>query len=106
MDFVYYKIKHKSIALEHLCQQQNITPEEILFVFDDILDLDVAAKVGIRMMVDHPANPLLIKYAENRNLADYLTANDGNNHAVREIVELLIGLTGRYRGNLIGPHCL
>ena len=96
MDFVYYKIKHKSIALEHLCKQHNIAPEEILFVFDDILDLDVAAKVGIRMMVQRPSNPLLIKYAENRNLADYLTANDGNNHAVREVVELLIGLTGRY----------
>jgi len=51
-------------------------------------------------MVDRPANPLLIKYAENRNLADYLTANDGNNHAVREIVELLIGLTGRYEETL------
>jgi 3-deoxy-D-manno-octulosonate 8-phosphate phosphatase (KDO 8-P phosphatase) len=96
LDFVYYKIKHKSVALEHLCKHYNIKPEEILFVFDDVLDLDVAKKVGVRMMVSRPANPLLIKYAENEKLLDYLTANDGNNHAVREIVELLIGLTGKY----------
>jgi len=96
MDFVYYKIKHKSTALEHLCNKHNITPEEVLFVFDDILDLDVAAKVGLRMMVSRPSNPLLLKYAEERQLMDYLTTNDGNNNAVREVVELLIGLTGRY----------
>jgi len=96
MDFVYYKIKHKSIALAHACNQYKITPEEVLFVFDDILDLDVAQKVGVRMMVSRPANPLLIKYAEERQLIDYLTANDGNNHALRESVEMLIGLTGRY----------
>jgi len=96
MDFVYYKIKHKSIALEHLCKKHNITPDEVLFVFDDVLDLDVAKKVGVRMMVSRPANPLLIKYAEEGKLMDYLTANDSNNHALREAIELLIGLTGKY----------
>ncbi len=97
MDAVYYKIKHKSTALEHLCKQHNLTPDEVLFVFDDILDLDVAWKVGIRIMVQRQSsNPLLIHYVLNRNLADYLTANDGNNHALREATELLIGLTGSY----------
>ena len=83
MDAVYYKIKHKSTAMQHICKQHNLTPEEILFVFDDILDLDVAARVGVRMMVQRQANPLLIKYAENRLFMDYLTACDGNNHALR-----------------------
>jgi len=96
LDFVYYKIKHKSIALDHLCKKHNIAPHEILFVFDDVLDLDVAKKVGVRMMVSRPANPMLIKYAESRQLMDYLTANDSNNHALREVVEMLIGLTGKY----------
>jgi 3-deoxy-D-manno-octulosonate 8-phosphate phosphatase (KDO 8-P phosphatase) len=100
IDFVYYKIKHKSIALEHLCKKHNVTPDEISFVFDDVLDLDVAKKVGVRMMVSRPANPLLIKYAEKTQLMDYLTANDGNNHALREVVELLIGLTGIYEETL------
>jgi len=96
IDTVYYKIKHKSIALDHLCNKHNLSPEEILFVFDDVLDLDVAAKVGVRMMVSRPANPLLLKFAEGNKLADYLTANDGNTHALREVTELLIGLSGIY----------
>jgi 3-deoxy-D-manno-octulosonate 8-phosphate phosphatase (KDO 8-P phosphatase) len=100
MDFVYYKIKHKSTALEHLCNKHNITPDEVLFMFDDILDLDVAAKVGLRMMVQRPANPLVKKYAEDRKLMDYLTACDSNNHAVREVTELLIGLTGTFEETL------
>lgn len=96
LDFVYYKIKHKSTALEHICTTHNITPEEVLFVFDDILDLDVAAKAGVRMMVQRPANPLLINYAEKRHLFDYLTASDSGNHALREITEVLIGITGTF----------
>ena len=96
MDFVYYKIKHKSTALENICKKHNLSPDEVLFVFDDILDLDVAAKVGVRMMVSRRANPLLTLYAESRALMDYLTANDSSNHALREVTELLIGLTGSY----------
>jgi 3-deoxy-D-manno-octulosonate 8-phosphate phosphatase (KDO 8-P phosphatase) len=97
----YYKIKHKSTALEHLCKQHNLTPEEVVFVFDDILDLDVSAKVGIRIMVQRQnCNPLLIKYALERNLVDYLTANDGNQNAIREASELLMGLTGIYNETL------
>jgi 3-deoxy-D-manno-octulosonate 8-phosphate phosphatase (KDO 8-P phosphatase) len=98
---VYYKIKHKSIALEHLNKQYNILPEEVAFVFDDILDLDVSAQVGIRIMVQRQScNPLLIKYALDRNLVDYLTANDGNHNAIREASELLMGLTGIYNETL------
>ncbi|MGP8214496.1 MAG: phosphatase [Bacteroidia bacterium] len=96
IDAVYYKMKHKSLALEHICKQHNISPGEVLYVFDDVLDLGVAKEAGIRIMVTRPANPLLIKYAENEELVDYLTANDGNNNALREAAELLIGLTGRY----------
>jgi 3-deoxy-D-manno-octulosonate 8-phosphate phosphatase (KDO 8-P phosphatase) len=82
--------------LEHVCKQHKVTPDEVLFVFDDILDLDVAAQVGVRMMVSRRANPMVIKYATDRNLADYLTACDSSNHALREVTEMLIGLTGKY----------
>jgi 3-deoxy-D-manno-octulosonate 8-phosphate phosphatase (KDO 8-P phosphatase) len=96
IDTVYYKIKHKSIAFDHLCKHHNLSPDEVLFVFDDVLDFDVAAKVAIRMMIQRQCNPLLLNYAVKHNLADYLTANDGNSHGLREVTELLIGLTGKY----------
>lgn len=93
---VYSGIKYKPEALEHLCRDCSIQPEEIAFMFDDVLDLSVAAKVGVRFMVGRTCNPLMMDYVVQQNLADYITACDGNNNAVREVVELIIGLNGKY----------
>lgn len=97
---VYYKIKHKINALSHFCEAYELQHEEVAFFFDDVLDLSVAARVGLRIMTGRPANPLLLKYAEDHLLADYITANDGGRHGVREGIELLMGLTGQYNETL------
>jgi 3-deoxy-D-manno-octulosonate 8-phosphate phosphatase (KDO 8-P phosphatase) len=47
-------------------------------------------------MVGRNANPLLIDFAKRNQLVDYITFNDGAHHAVREMTELLIGLSGKY----------
>jgi 3-deoxy-D-manno-octulosonate 8-phosphate phosphatase (KDO 8-P phosphatase) len=68
----------------------------VAFVFDDVLDLSVASKAQLRFMVRRTASPLLMQYVRINRLADYITAHSGNNHAVREICELLLGLSGMY----------
>jgi 3-deoxy-D-manno-octulosonate 8-phosphate phosphatase (KDO 8-P phosphatase) len=93
---VYCSIKYKAEALQHLCAAYEITPEEVAFVFDDVLDFSVAAVCGLRIMVSRQCNPLLIDFAVQHQLVDYLTSADGNSSAVRETVELLTGLSGRY----------
>jgi len=93
---VYSGIKYKPEALTHICKTYNLKPEEIAFMFDDVLDLSVAAKAGVRFMVSRPGNPLLLDYVVQHKYADYLTGCDGNNSAVREIVELMMGLNGMY----------
>ena len=93
---VYSGIKFKMEALQHLCRIFGIKPEEVAFVFDDVLDLSVAKVCGLRIMVGRQANPLLIDFAVQRNMVDYLTACSGSEHAVREAVELLTGLSGKY----------
>jgi 3-deoxy-D-manno-octulosonate 8-phosphate phosphatase (KDO 8-P phosphatase) len=95
-DFVYYKTSHKKLALTHLCEQYNISPEEILFVFDDVLDFSVAQLAGIRCMVNYSSNPLLKKFAVDKSLVDYITANDGENNAVREVSELVMYLQNNF----------
>lgn len=94
---IYYGIKYKALALQHLCMTQNIRPEEVAFVFDDVLDLSMAEKCGLRMMVNRESNPLLIDFAVFRGMVDYITAGDGNAHAVRESTELLMGISGVYK---------
>ncbi len=93
---VYLKFKNKTEALNHLSATAGIRPAEVAFVFDDVLDLSVASKAQLRFMVRRTASPLLMQYVRTNRLADYITAHSGNNHAVREICELLLGLSGMY----------
>jgi 3-deoxy-D-manno-octulosonate 8-phosphate phosphatase (KDO 8-P phosphatase) len=93
---VYSGIKFKAEALQHMCEAHDIQPEEVAFVFDDVLDFSVAAVCGLRIMIPRACNPLLVEYAVQNKMVDYLTACEGGNGAVREAVELLSGLSGRY----------
>jgi 3-deoxy-D-manno-octulosonate 8-phosphate phosphatase (KDO 8-P phosphatase) len=93
---VYYKMKSKTAAFEHFCDLNYIQPSEVAFFFDDVLDFSVAAMAGLRIMIGRNANPLLVQYAQEQQLVDYITAHDGGHHGIRESVELLTGLSGQY----------
>jgi len=97
---VYYKIRNKAEALNHLCKFNNLQPEEIAFVFDDALDFSAAKLSGVRIMVGRISNPLLTDFAISNNLVDYITSSDGGNYAVREAVELVMALSGKYNDTL------
>jgi 3-deoxy-D-manno-octulosonate 8-phosphate phosphatase (KDO 8-P phosphatase) len=94
---IYFKAKNKETALLHFCKTHQLTPAEIMFVYDDILDFSVAKLVGVRMMVQHTANPLTIDYAKRNRLVDYITYHDGNNNALREISELVMLLSNNFQ---------
>jgi 3-deoxy-D-manno-octulosonate 8-phosphate phosphatase (KDO 8-P phosphatase) len=93
---VYYKIKHKADALAHLCDAHSIQSSEVAFFFDDVLDLSVSAICGLRIMIGHDCNPMFLNLVKENNFADYITHCNGQNGAIREASELLMGLTGRY----------
>lgn len=92
---VYSGFKHKKEALDHLCKKNGIAPQEVAFVFDDLLDLSVAAVSGVKIMVGRKANPILTEFVIGRRMVDYVTACAGGDHAVRETTELLGLLTGK-----------
>jgi 3-deoxy-D-manno-octulosonate 8-phosphate phosphatase (KDO 8-P phosphatase) len=94
--YSFFKTPHKIEALEFICKKQTITPSEVAYVFDDVLDLSIAKVCGVRLLVRHKSNILFEAYCRKNNLADYITASDGNNYAVRELSELLIGLNGNF----------
>ncbi len=95
-DAVFSGAKDKRIVLEKICVQNNLKPEEILFVFDDILDLSVAKQVGVRMMIHRKSGVLLNDYAQRHQLFDYKTSTEGNGHAIREVCELSLGLLDQF----------
>ncbi len=98
---VYYGIKNKKDALLHLCAAHDLHPSEIAYFFDDITDLQVASMCGVRIMVGRDCNPMLLKLAMEQQFADYITANDGGNNAIREATELLKALSGRYEETIL-----
>ena len=57
LDNVFFQVKHKVDLLSLLKNNQNIEPDQILFVFDDILDLSLAREVGARFLINRKANP-------------------------------------------------
>ncbi len=93
---VYFNFKLKNEALAHIIKQTGKNKRQILFVYDDILDLSVAKKTGLSFMIKRPSSPLLSKYVAENNLADYITAHTADRHAVREICEMILGLKNQY----------
>ena len=97
---VYFKIKHKETALNHLCKTFDLQPQEVLFVFDDVLDFSASKIAGIRLMVNRSCNPLLINFAVENKLVDYITQHNGSNGAIREVSELMMFLSGLFESTI------
>ncbi len=91
----YFKIPHKIMAFHHLCESLNISAEETAFVFDDILDLSIASKCGLRMYVSKPSAVLFDNHILKNQLADYVCFSK-DFYAVREVCELLMGLYNNF----------
>lgn len=94
LNAIFLSVKDKAQLLPYLMETYNLNPSEILFVFDDILDLSLAKSCGLRFMVKKKANPFLIEYCIQNGLTDYVTACEGNEHALREISEVCLTILG------------
>ncbi|MES2850736.1 MAG: phosphatase [Bacteroidota bacterium] len=96
LHYVYYKSGDKEKALMHLCEQHKISPADVLFVFDDVLDFSVAKLAGVRFMIGRSANPLLSEFAVEKRLADYITMHDGSQNGVREVSEIVMSMANNF----------
>jgi 3-deoxy-D-manno-octulosonate 8-phosphate phosphatase (KDO 8-P phosphatase) len=96
LDGIFLNIKNKRKALESICKKYTIAAKEIAFIFDDVLDIEVAKLSGLSFFVGRKSNPLLMDYVVQNKICNYISAFSGENHAVREICELIIGLSGDY----------
>jgi 3-deoxy-D-manno-octulosonate 8-phosphate phosphatase (KDO 8-P phosphatase) len=97
LDGVFFKAKDKLKTFQFIKQKYGIDEEEVLFVFDDILDLAMAKICGVAFLINRTGSPLLHKVVEENNWCDYKSAASGNNHAVREVCELTLGLLGNFK---------
>lgn len=96
LDNVFFQVKHKADMISWLREQHDIQPDNLLFVFDDVLDLSLAAEAGARFLVNRQANPLFNAYCIKNNLCDYLTFSSGRDNALREISEVVLDAIGQF----------
>ncbi len=96
-DAVYLNYKFKEEAFKKICEETGSALNEVAFIFDDILDFGMAKKCGLSFMVHRKASPLTSGYAVEKRVCDYITNAEGGSHAVREVCELLMGLSGTFK---------
>jgi len=93
---VFLRFLNKRKALESIAGTYKVSYDEMAFIFDDILDVDAAGMCKLSFCVRRNASPLFQDYLIENNICHYMTGHEGGHHAVREISELIIGLTGEY----------
>lgn len=83
ISIVHRNVKNKVTTLNEILRQQNLLPDEAVFIGDDLLDLSIMAQVGVSVAVADAA-------PEVKEAADYVTQNCGGDGAVREVCEMIL----------------
>lgn len=89
----YMGYTNKPEAFDAFLAEHGLRPEEIAFFFDDVLDLPVAERCGLRVLIGRRASPWFEGACMGN--VEVITACDGGHHGLREACELLIAATGR-----------
>jgi len=93
---IYFSFKNKAVAFDHFLETFGLKAEEVAFCFDDVLDFPISRKCGLKFMIRRHASPLFTKYAIEHKYCDYITGQQGGNHAIREVSELILGLLDQH----------
>ena len=79
----------KGTALETMCQQAGVQPDEVAYLGDDLIDLPAMLRCGYPMAVADAVE-------EVRAVARYVTACNGGDAAGREAIEHVLKEQGRW----------
>ncbi|MBY0425621.1 MAG: phosphatase, partial [Cytophagales bacterium] len=93
---VYTSVKNKVECLPSLKKEWGVTPDQVAFVFDDVLDVSLAQKSALRFLVKRAASPLFEQFVSYNQYCDYITYSEGGKYPVREICELILGAKDIY----------
>jgi 3-deoxy-D-manno-octulosonate 8-phosphate phosphatase (KDO 8-P phosphatase) len=80
-------VRDKVPILKKVLSKKNLKLEEVAFVGDDVVDLNVMSRVGFAVVVADASEYLF-------DTAHYMTLAPGGRGAVREVAELILGVQG------------
>ena len=90
---VYQGKLHKLPAFEEIIVEVGVSPEEVAYVGDDVVDLPVMRRVGLAIAV-HDAHPLVLKHSH------WQTPSPGGRGAARDVCEMLMEAQGVLQAEL------
>lgn len=89
IELVYQGAKDKILPFNDILEKLALTPEEVAYVGDDIVDLPVMRKVGFAATVADAVDDV-------KPYADMVSKRSGGRGGVREICEFLLKESGRW----------
>ena len=90
---IYMGAHHKTEAYQDLLDNYDLDPETILYLGDDVPDIPVMEKVGLGCC---PADAV----SDVKAMADYVSHKNGGEGCVREIIEQVLRVQGKWRLDL------
>lgn len=90
---VYLGSRDKMQDFNDFCSRHNVRPDEVLYIGDDIPDIEVMKACGIGVC---PSDAV----SEVREAADYISPFPGGRGCVRDAVEQVLKSSGRWNFNV------
>lgn len=90
---VYQGKRQKLPAYEELLQETGLSPEEVAYVGDDVVDLPVMTRVGLAICVQD-GHPFVKRHAH------WITEHNGGCGAGRDVCELILEAQGKLEAML------
>ncbi len=79
----------KLTPFAEICEHYQVTPEEVVYIGDGLIDIPVMEKVAVSVSVPHAH--FMVK-----ELADHITQVSGGEGVLREVVEWILMAQGRH----------
>lgn len=89
INHLYQGQQQKRPAYEQMLQQLQLTPTQVAYVGDDLIDLPIMTRVGLSVAVAD-AHPLV------KQQAHWITPNPGGAGAARDLCELIMHAQGQF----------
>ncbi|MBL7963266.1 MAG: hypothetical protein JNM31_05395 [Flavobacteriales bacterium] len=96
MHGLYMGFIDKRVAFDAFLAKHGLNAEEVAFFFDDAIDLAVADRCGLRILMRGQAGEFFAKHAVQRGCVDVITALSGGQNGLREATDALLTLMGRF----------
>jgi 3-deoxy-D-manno-octulosonate 8-phosphate phosphatase (KDO 8-P phosphatase) len=85
----YHGFMNKIDAFNDLLKYFKVTPEEVCFIGDDLIDIPILKRAGLSVAVSNAVD-------EAKKFAHHITTNKGGRGAVREICDLILKSQGKW----------